>query len=333
MGVKNNMLNWKNRNVLVTGGNGFIGSHLVNKLVEKEANVIVLVRDLSNNILYKYSNIESKIIQVQGDLVNYSLVERVLNEYLIDSCFHLAAQALVQVANRSPVSTFESNIKGTWNLLEACRNTKFIERVIIASTDKAYGEQERLPYTEESPLLGIYPYDASKACADILSRSYFASYGLPVAITRNANTFGGGDRNFSRIIPDVIRCILHNEEFIIRSDGTPERDYMYVKDAVNGYITLAENIENEDVRGAAFNFGTGKPISVINLYKKIAQLCEKSHLKPKILGEAKNEIDRQYLAIDKAQKILKWEPKYTLEQGLKETIAWYKNYFESQYNK
>lgn len=330
MEVTKYMSNWKNRNVLVTGGNGFIGSHLVNELVEKQANVIVLVRDLSNNVLYKYFNIESKIIQVQGDLVNYNQIERVLNEYSIDSCFHLAAQALVQVANRSPLSTFESNIKGTWNLLEACRNTKFIERVIVASSDKAYGVQEKLPYTEESPLLGIYPYDASKACADILSRSYFVSYGLPVAITRNANTFGGGDLNFSRIIPDAIRCILHDEEFIIRSDGTPERDYMYVKDAVSGYIALAENIERKDVKGEAFNFGTGKPISVINLYKKIAPLCGKPDAKPKVLGKAKNEIDRQYLSIDKAKEILNWEPRYLIEQGLKETIEWYKSYFTFQ---
>lgn len=324
------MFNWKDRNVLVTGGNGFIGSHLVNKLVEKRAKVVVLVRDLKENVIYGYFNIESKIIQVQGDLINYGSVERVLNEYSIDSCFHLAAQALVQIANRSPLSTFESNIKGTWNLLEACRNTKTIERIIVASSDKAYGVQKKLPYTEESPLHGVYPYDVSKACADMISKSYFVSYGLPIAVTRNANTYGGGDLNFSRVIPDAIRCILQGEEFIIRSDGTPERDYMYIEDAISGYITLAENIEKEDVTGNAFNFGIGKPISVIDLFKKIAQLCGKPTAKPKILGQARNEIDRQYLAIDKAKRILNWQPQYTHERGLKQTIEWYKEYLKKK---
>jgi len=330
MEVKTQMFNWKNRNVLVTGGNGFIGSHLVNKLVETEAMVIVLVRDLKENAVYRYFNIESKIIQVQGDLINYGLVERVLNEYSIDSCFHLAAQALVQTANRSPLSTFESNIKGTWNLLEACRTTKNVERIVVASSDKAYGVQKNLPYTEESPLLGIYPYDVSKACADMISKSYFVSYGLPIAITRNANTYGGGDLNFSRVIPDAIRCIMQGEEFIIRSDGTPERDYMYIADAVSGYITLAENIERDDVKGSAFNFGTGKPISVIDLFGKIAELCGKPTVKPKILGQARNEIDRQYLAIDKAKRILNWQPQYTHERGLKETIEWYREYLKKK---
>ena len=321
------MLNWKNKNVFITGADGFIGGWLAKKLVEKEANVILLVRDIKKQSVYKLFNLEEKVTQVQGDLVNYSLLERILNEYSVDCCFHLAAQALVQIANRSPLSTFESNIKGTWELLEACRNTKSIEIVIVASSDKAYGVQQKLPYNEESPLLGIYPYDVSKACADILSRSYFVSYGLTVAVTRNANTYGGGDLNFSRIIPDAIRCILLEKEFVIRSDGTPERDFMYVEDPVSGYIALAENIEREDVRGEAFNFGTGKPVNVINLFNKIAQLCGKPDIEPKILGKAKNEIDRQYLAIGKAKEILKWEPRYTIEQGLKETIEWYKSYF------
>jgi CDP-glucose 4,6-dehydratase len=263
---------------------------------------------------------------IQGDLVNYSIIERILNEYSIDSCFHLAAQALVQVANKSPLSTFESNIKGTWNILEACRNTESIERVIVASSDKAYGVQKKLPYTEETPLLGLFPYDASKACADILARSYFVSFGLPVAVTRNANTYGGGDLNFSRIIPDAICCILQNREFIIRSDGTPERDYMYVEDAIDAYIALAEHIGKKGVKGEAFNFGTAEPISVISLFKTIATLCGKPKAKPIILGKAENEIDRQFLAIGKAKKILDWEPEYNLTEGLKRTIGWYSQY-------
>ena len=323
-------MTWKSKNIFITGGDGFIGSCLAKRFVEKDADVVILVRDIKKEFAYKLFGLEGKITEVQGDLVDYSLLERVLNEYSIDTCFHLAAQALVQIANKSPLSTFESNIKGTWNLLEACRVTKTIERIVVASSDKAYGGQKKLPYTEESPLLGLYPYDASKACADIIARCYFTSYGLPVAVTRNANTYGGGDLNLSRIIPDAIRCILQKKEFIIRSDGTPERDYMYVEDAVDGYIMVAEQIEREDIKGEAFNFGTGRPISVLDLFGNIAELCGKPYLKPTILGGAKNEIDRQYLAIDKAKERLNWEPKYTLKQGLEETINWYKKYFESQ---
>ncbi|MEK6562759.1 MAG: NAD-dependent epimerase/dehydratase family protein, partial [Candidatus Binatota bacterium] len=206
------------------------------------------------------------------------------------------------------------------------RNTKSIERVVIASSDKAYGAQKELPYTEETPLLGLYPYDASKACADIIARSYFVSYGLPVAVTRNANTYGGGDLNFSRIVPDAIRCLLQGKEFIIRSDGAPERDYMYVEDAVDGYITLAGQVEKKEVKGEAFNFGTGVPISVLALFKVIARLCGKPKSNPRILGIAKNEIDRQYLAVDKAKSILRWSPQFSLEDGLKRTIVWYRRY-------
>lgn len=322
------MFSWKNRAVLVTGGNGFIGSRLVNRLVQKEASVVVLVRDLKKNAVYDYFNLGPRVVQVQGDLIDYCVLERVLNEYSISCCFHLAAQALVQKANSKPLSTFESNIQGTWTLLEACRNAKAIDRVIVASSDKAYGVQDKLPYTEESPLHAVYPYDVSKAAADMLSKSYAVSYGLPLAITRNANTYGGGDLNFSRIIPDAIRSILQGVEFVIRSDGTPERDYMYVEDAVDGYLTLAEEMGREDVRGEVFNFGTGEPVSVVDLFSKIAGLCGKPDMRPRVLGQARNEIDRQYLATGKAREILGWEPKYTIDEGLKETIAWYENYFQ-----
>lgn len=319
-------MKWENRNVFITGADGFIGAWLAKRLVEKKARVFILIRDLKREATYKLLHLEEKVTQVQGDLTDYKTLERILNEYSVDSCFHLAAQALVQVANRSPLSTFDSNIKGTWNLLEACRNTKTIERVVVASSDKAYGVQKKLPYTEEMSLLGLYPYDASKACADIIARSYFVSFGLPVAVTRNANTYGGGDLNFSRIIPDAICCLLQGKTFIIRSDGTPERDYMYVEDAADGYISLAEQIEKKGVTGEAFNFGTGRPISVATLFKVIAKLCGKPQVKPKILGTAKNEIDRQFLAIGKAKKILNWKPEIKLEEGLRRTIAWYKQY-------
>ena len=324
------MKNWKNRNVLITGGDGFVGGWLAKALADKVRNVVILVRDIKRESVYRILGLESKVTQVLGDLTDYGLLLRVFNEYSIDSCFHLAAQTQVQIANRSPVSTFESNIKGTWNLLEACRNTKTMERVIVASSDKAYGVQKKLPYTEESPLLGIYPYDASKACADILARSYFASYGLPVVVTRNANTYGGGDLNFARIVPDAIRCILGGKEFEIRSDGTPVRDYMYVEDAVSGYLTLAEQFEKKGVKGEAFNFGTEEPVSVLELFKMIATLCGKPGIKPKILGSAKNEIDKQFLDINKAKKILDWKPSFSLEDGIKLTIKWYKKYFNSR---
>ncbi len=320
-------MDWKNKNVFVTGADGFIGAWLSKGLVERDANVFILVRDLKKEATYKLLNIEDKVTRIEGDLADYAVIERVLNEYSISACFHLGAQALVQVANRSPLSTFESNIKGTWNILEACRNTKSIERVIVASSDKAYGTQKKLPYTEDMALLGAYPYDASKACADILARSYFTSFGLPVAVTRNANTYGGGDLNFSRIIPDAIRCLLTGKEFLIRSDGTPERDYMYVEDAVSGYITLAEHIR--EAKGGAFNFGTAKPISAIALFKNIAKLCGKPGAKPKILGTAKNEIDRQFLSIEKAGEVLGWHPEFALEKGLARTIKWYKRHIKA----
>lgn len=318
---------WKDKNLLVTGADGFIGSWLAKTLIEKEANVITIVRDIKKENNLDVLDIRKKITLIHGNLIDFNVIERAINEYDIDTCFHLAAQAIVGSANKSPLSTFESNIKGTWNLLEACRLNKTVKRIIIASSDKAYGQQSKLPYTEESPLLGYYPYDASKACADILTRSYYKTYGMPLAITRNANTYGPADLNFSRIIPDVISSIIKNKQPIIRSDGTPERDYMHIKDAVNSYLTLAENLHRKEVIGQAFNFGTETPISVLDLYNKIIKLMGKD-IKPRILGEAKNEIDRQYLSIKKAKEILNWQPKYNIDEGLKETIEWYINYFK-----
>ena len=320
-------MNWKGMNVLVTGADGFIGSHIAKALADKRANVTTIVRDVKKTSNLDVLNLRSKVNVIHGDLVNFHDCERTINEYDIQFVFHIAAQAIVGPANRSPLSTFESNIKGTWNILEACRLSKTVKGLIVASSDKAYGQQKKLPYTEESQLNGYYPYDASKACAEILARCYYMTYNLPLAITRNANTYGPADMNMSRIIPDVITTILRGEQPIIRSDGTPERDYMYIKDAVSAYLTLAENLHRKEVVGQAFNFGTGKPISVIDLYNKIIKLMGKN-TKPKILGEAKNEIDRQYLAIDKVKKILKWQPGYTIDRGLKETIEWYRQNYQ-----
>ena len=319
-------IDWKSAKVLVTGADGFIGSHVAKALIEKNAEVTTIVRDIKKTNNMGILDIKNKINIVHGDLVNFKDCERAINEYDVELCFHIAAQAIVGPANRSPLSTFESNIKGTWNILETCRVSKTIKGLIIASSDKAYGQQKKLPYTEDSPLNGYFPYDASKACAEIIARSYFMTYKLPLAITRNANIYGPADMNMSRIIPDVITSLLRDEQPVIRSDGTPERDYMYIKDAVNAYLTLAENLHRKKVVGQAFNFGTGKPISVLALYKKIIKLAGKN-VDPRILGEAKNEIDRQYLDSAKAKKVLNWKPKYDLDSGLRETIGWYKNYF------
>jgi CDP-glucose 4,6-dehydratase len=319
-------IDWKNARVLVTGADGFIGSHLADALVEKGAKVSTIVRDIKVASNIDLLELKGKINILLGDITNLQDCKRAINEYDIEFCFHIAAQAIVGPANRSPLSTFESNIKGTWNILEACRTSKTVKGMVMASSDKAYGQQKKLPYTEESPLNGYFPYDASKACAEILARSYFITYNLPLAITRNANTYGPADMNMSRIIPDVIIRLLKGEQPVIRSDGTPERDYMYIKDAVSAYITLAENLHRKEVLGEAFNFGTGVPINVLGLYNKIIKAIGKD-VKPKILGEAKNEIDKQYLDSTKAKKVLGWEAKYNLDQGLKETIAWYRNYF------
>lgn len=323
---------WENKKVFITGADGFIGSWIAKTLIEKGSDVFVLIRDMKKESGINLQKIKEKVTVIQGDLVNFQLMNRILNEYEIDSVFHLAAQALVKIANKSPISTFESNIKGTWSILEACRLNKDVQRVVVASSDKAYGVQKELPYTEESPLLGSYPYDASKACADILSRSYHKSFNLPITVTRNANTYGGGDMNMSRIIVDAIHCALFGKTLQIRSDGKAERDYMYVKDAVNSYLTLAENLDREEIKGQAFNFGTEKPISVLDLVKKIREVSGRD-FEIKVLGTANNEIDRQYLDTKKAQKLLNWNPHYNLNEGLKETITWYEDYYKEKKTK
>ncbi|MFH0979298.1 MAG: GDP-mannose 4,6-dehydratase [Candidatus Woesearchaeota archaeon] len=319
---------WKGKKALVSGADGFVGSWVAKKLIDSKAQVVAIVRDEKAEGNLKILGLTDKITIVRGDITDLETVERTINEYEIDSCFHLAAQAIVGIANRSPLSTFNSNIKGTWTVLEACRRSPKVERIVVASSDKAYGTQKKLPYTEDAPLLGSNPYDASKACTDIVARSYYSTYSLPVAVTRCANIYGGGDLNFSRIIPDAIRCILANENFVIRSDGTPERDYMYVEDAASAYLTLAEQCARNEVKGQAFNFGTGTPVSVLALFAKIAGLCGKEEFKPTVLGQAKNEIDRQFLDSNKAKRILNWAPRYSLDDGLKKTIQWYKNYFK-----
>ena len=298
-------------------------------LVEKRANVTGLIRDWvpkSNLILQDSIN---KINTVRGDINYYFLIERVLNEYEIDTVFHLAAQTIVSIGNRNPMSTFETNIKGTWNILEACRRNPTVERVIVASSDKAYGEHEILPYTEDAPLKGSHPYDVSKSCADLLAFTYHNTYGLPVCVTRCGNFYGGGDLNYNRIVPGTIRSILLGERPIIRSDGTFIRDYLYIRDAVNAYLFLAEKMEELDIHGEAFNFSNEIQLTVLELTNEILRIIGRTDLKPVVLNEAKGEIKHQYLSAAKAKNILGWNPTYTVEEGLKETIDWYKEFFKN----
>ncbi|MEK6809720.1 MAG: SDR family NAD(P)-dependent oxidoreductase [Nanoarchaeota archaeon] len=322
-------MDWRDQKVLVTGAAGFVGGWLAKTLADKGAQVVVLVRDEKKYSALDLHDLREKVITIKGDVADYHLIKRILNEHSISFCFHLAAQAIVGIANRSPLSTFETNIKGTWTLLEAIRevNNPHFQGIIVASTDKAYGVHEQLPYTEESELKGLYPYDASKVCADVLARCYAVAYNMPVAVTRKANVYGGGDLNLSRIVPDAIRCLVQGQELLIRSDGTPERDYLYIKDAVAGYIILAENMNKPEVRGQAFNFSSGKPVSVLQLVNVIAKTYGVD-IQPKILGQAKNEIDRQFLANGKAKAVLGWAPQYSLDDGMKETVEWYKEHFK-----
>ncbi len=321
---------WSGRPVLVTGAGGFVGSWLTRALVDAGAAVTALVRDKPAEDILDLLGAAEHVSTISGSVTDQSLVERVLNEYEIDTCFHLAAQAIVGAANRSPVSTFDSNIRGTWSVLEACRASPLISRVVVASSDKAYGTQTDLPYREDQPLLATNPYDVSKACADILARSYHQAFSLPIVVTRCANIFGGGDLNFSRLIPGTIRSTLEGERPVIRSDGSPLRDYIHVDDAVSAYLVLAERARDDDVCGRAFNFGADQPISVLNLAQLILSTVGRPDITPDIQGSGKlsAEIDRQYLDSSLARQTLGWETTQTLETGLGATIDWYRDYFE-----
>lgn len=319
---------WEERNVLITGCTGLLGSWLTESLVSQNANVIGLVRDSVPKSRFYQPGILDRVTVVRGEIENYSLLERILNEYEIDTVFHLAAQTIVTLANRNPVSTFKSNIEGTWNILEASRRSSMVSRIVVASSDKAYGDQPVLPYDEKTPLEGRHPYDVSKSCADLISRAYFETYNLPVCITRCGNFYGGGDLNFNRIIPGTIRSIFHHKQPVIRSDGSPLRDYFYVRDGVLAYELLAEKMNNKKIHGEAFNFSTEQPYSVLEIVQKTIDLMG-SDLTPKVLKNATNEIQDQFLSAQKAKKILNWKSQYTLDLGLKETIEWYTHFLNS----
>jgi CDP-glucose 4,6-dehydratase len=317
---------WRDRRTFITGGTGLVGSWLVRRLMEAGADVICLVRDwVPQSELVRSQQIENVTV-VRGDVCNLDLLERVLGEYEIDTVIHLAAQTIVTVANRNPVSTFETNIAGTWNLLEACRRNSCIKQVVVASSDKAYGDQEILPYNENTPLQGQHPYDVSKSTADLIARTYALSYDLPVVVTRCGNFFGGGDLNWSRIVPGTIRSILRGKRPVIRSDGQYVRDYFYVEDGAAVYMLLAEKLARfPQLHGEAFNFSYGNQMTVLALIRTILARMG-SDLQPEIRNEASNEIRVQYLDSSRARQVLGWSPLYSLEDGLDKTITWYKEF-------
>jgi len=318
---------WLDRPTLVTGATGLIGGWLVKRLLADRANVVCLVRDWVPQSELVRANLVERVNVVRGDVRDQDLIERILGEYEIDTVIHLAAQTTVPVANRNPTSTFETNIKGTWSLLEACRRSPTVKQIVIASSDKAYGDHDVLPYREDAPLAGRHPYDVSKSCSDLLAQSYATTFGLPVAITRCGNFYGGGDLNWNRIVPGTIRSVLRGQQPIIRSDGQYVRDYFYAEDGAAANMILAERLAADpNLRGEAFNFSNEIQVAVLDLVQKLLKLMD-SELKPKIRNESNNEIRHQYLCAAKARDLLGWKPLFSLDEGLQRTIDWYKDFF------
>lgn len=312
----------------VTGATGFLGSHLTDLLVSLGAEVVVLARDEvePSPIVERWAG---RVATVRGSVEDQATVERMLGEYEVRSLFHLAAQSQVGVANRHPVSTFESNVAGTWALLEAARRSPRIEQVVTASSDKAYGAQPVLPYDEAMPLLAVNPYDVSKACADLVSQSFHRTFDVPVSITRCGNFFGPGDRNWERLVPGTIRSLVRGERPVIRSDGTMVRDYLYVVDGALAYLLLVETMAADPgVVGEAFNFSTETPLSVLELVAMIQDAAGTS-LEPDVRATATHEIDSQFLSAEKARKVLRWAPTMSVEDALSETVSWYRSYLGS----
>lgn len=314
---------WRDRPTLVTGATGLVGGAVVRRLLSAQADVVCLVRDWVPDSELVRGGLSQHVKTVRGDVCDQAMIERVCGEYEIDTVIHLAAQTLVPVANRNPVGTFESNIAGTWALLEACRRSPKVKSVVFASSDKAYGDADKLPYDEDTPLKGRHPYDVSKSCADLIAQSYAHTYDLPVAITRCGNFYGPGDLNWNRIVPGTIRSVLAGERPVIRSDGGNIRDYFYVEDGAAAYLLLAEKLAgNSDLRGEAFNFSNETQVTVLELVEKLLNLMG-SRLTPDVRNEASNEIRHQSLSAAKAREWLDWRPMFTLDEGLRKTIAWY----------
>lgn len=321
---------WQDRPTLVTGATGLVGGWLVAHLVELGAEVTCLIRDWVPQSGLIRSGLHDRVRVVRGDVRDQAVLERALGEHEIATVFHLAAQTIVGVANRNPVSTFEANIQGTWALLEACRRSPTVKQVVLASSDKAYGDQEQLPYDEETPLQGRHPYDVSKSCADLIGHTYAVSYGLPVAITRCGNFYGGGDLNWNRIVPGTIRSVIRGQRPVIRSDGRFVRDYFYVEDGANAYVVLAEALAaRPELAGRAFNFSNEIQVTVLDLVRAILRKM-KSDLEPDIRNEASNEIVHQYLSAARARRELAWAPRFDLDEGLARTIRWYMDFFSHE---
>jgi CDP-glucose 4,6-dehydratase len=308
---------------LVTGARGFAASWLAKALLESGAEVTSLDREGEAPSGLELHRIAGEVHDVVGDLRDHDLVLGLLTRKRVDSVFHLAAQAIVGDANASPIPTFETNIEGTWVMLEACREVG-VERVVVASSDKAYGPHEELPYTEDSALRPVFPYDVSKAAADLVARSYWHTYELPAAVTRFANIYGGGDRNFSRLIPETVTAVLDGRRPVIRSDGSPERDFIFVEDAAQAYLALAEALPSHSVAGEAFNAGSGRPHSVREVVELIRELAQ-AEVEPDYegTGNPSGEIDRQYLDSTKIREAIGWEPRVDLREGIQLTLDWY----------
>jgi CDP-glucose 4,6-dehydratase len=317
---------WRDRPTLVTGATGLVGSWLVRRLLALGADVVCLVRDSVPQSEFVRAGYAERVKQVRGDVTDQALLERTLGEFEIDTVLHLAAQTIVGIANRNPISTFESNITGTWAMLEAIRRSPLVRQVVLASSDKAYGDAEQLPYDERTPLRGEHPYDVSKSCADLIARTYAVTYRLPVVITRCGNFYGGGDLNWNRIVPGTIRSVTRNESPVIRSDGQYVRDYFYVEDGAAAYTLLAERLAaDRALAGEAFNFSNEIQLTVVDVVTRILQAME-SALAPEIRNEATNEIRKQYLNAEKARRVLGWSPMFSLNDALGETIRWYRDF-------
>lgn len=322
---------WQSRPVLVTGATGLLGTSMVRHLIEEGASVVCLVRDWVPGSALVRAGLIERVQVVRGDIVDQALMERVLGEYEVDTVMHLAAQTIVGIANRNPVSTLEANVKGTWSVLEACRHSPLVKQIIVASSDKAYGAQEHLPYSESTPLQGTHPYDVSKSCADLITQMYAKSFGLPVCVTRCGNFYGPGDLNWNRIVPGTIRSALRGERPIIRSDGKFIRDYVFVDDGARAYMKTAEALAaRRELAGEAFNFSDEQPTSVLELVAKILGAVGRADLDPIVQNQASNEIREQFLAANKARELLGWRPTFTLDEGLRITVDWYRDFLTKQ---
>ena len=315
--------------MFVTGATGLVGGSLVRELVAAGADVVALVRDWVPRSELIATTLADRVRIVRGDVRDQELLERALGEYEIASVFHLAAQTIVGVANRNPVSTLDTNIRGTWALLEACRRSPTVQQIVLASSDKAYGDQEILPYTETAPVLGRHPYDVSKSCADLLAQMYARTYDLPVCVTRCGNFYGGGDLNWNRIVPGTIRSVIRDERPVIRSDGRSTRDYLYVEDGARAYVLLAERLAaNPALKGEVFNFSYEQRLTVLELVAKLLDVMGSS-LEPDVRNDAPNEIKDQYLDSSKARAMLGWTPAFTMDESLRATADWYAEYFRA----